>query len=407
MIKESGNRIILHSGVVGILSALGLLIGAAKVQAAQTQVDALEPLDNDESDGQSVRAIAERQKVQETAAALAREKQAVLSPYLASNLPEPISTPAPDAVAVITTDLGTTDVGATDVDATDIYTTAPNQSHAEQPVTEPAAASSLITLEIEEPVSTPLPAVDLSPDAATQPAFDVSSALTLEMAQLVEAEQTATADESAEVSVENTEEILTDEESDRREDDIEEDEEDEEDKEQDEITTTDAPLITLVDPELETEIVTERDAVLLAIASSDPDYLAERKKAPWLGNSQLFFEPEEPAIPQIALRSANEEEDEEEQNRSLIARLSGNAEADDDTVKPDWLALSGPDAEADPRADIFRRPGTQLSIDLSDHIPDKRSADWVTLTPYELMSPGSALNRSDEEGVEVAVRTPA
>ncbi|MEL6853782.1 MAG: TonB-dependent receptor [Cyanobacteria bacterium J06607_13] len=407
MIKESGNRIILHSGVVGILSALGLLIGAAKVQAAQTQVDALEPLDNDESDGQSVRAIAERQKVQETAAALAREKQAVLSPYLASNLPEPISTPAPDAVAVITTDLGTTDVGATDVDATDIYTTAPNQSNAEQPVTEPAAASSLITLEIEEPVSAPLPAVDLSPNTATQPAFDVSSALTLEMAQLVEAEQTATADESAEVSVENTEEILTDEESDRREDDIEEDEEDEEDKGQDEITTTDAPLITLVDPELETEIVTERDAVLLAIASSDPDYLAERKKAPWLGNSQLFFEPEEPAIPQIALRSANEEEDEEEQNRSLIARLSGNAEADDDTVKPDWLALSGPDAEADPRADIFRRPGTQLSIDLSDHIPDKRSADWVTLTPYELMAPGSALNRSDEEGVEVAVRTPA
>ncbi|MEL7495555.1 MAG: hypothetical protein AAGJ95_16545, partial [Cyanobacteria bacterium J06554_11] len=403
MIKESGNRIILHSGMVGILSALGLLIGTAKVHAAQTQVEPLDSPNNDESDGQSVSAIAERQKVQQATEAFAKEKQAVLSPFietaineslLASNVPEPIQAPAPDAIAVVTTDIVTTDSV---------------QPDAEQPDAEPAptaASTSLVTLNIEEPIGEPLPAVDLSPSAANEPAFDVSSALTIEIAQLAEAEETA-AEKTPDGRAQDVDETrLTETEEGQEEDDEDEDEKEETQAD----ASEDVPLLALADAETETEaaeIVTERDAVLLAIASSDPDYLAERKKAPWLGNSQLFFEPEAPAIPQIALRSANEEETEEERNRSLLARLNGNAEAENETTKPDWLALSGPTAEEDSTPNIFRRPGTQLSIDLSEHIPDKRSADWVTLTPYELTAPGNSPSRSDDSGVEVAVRSPA
>ena len=122
----------------------------------------------------------------------------------------------------------------------------------------------------------------------------------------------------------------------------------------------------------------------------------------------------------IALADAAEDDEDDErrtgQRGELLALINATSSGQQGREKAPWLALSNPllgDDEADEAAEGieapngFRRPTFQrnlLALNPAADIPNKRPADWISLTPEALSAPS---NQPHEHAIALRTAAPA
>ncbi|MEL6553831.1 MAG: TonB-dependent receptor [Cyanobacteria bacterium J06621_11] len=415
MAKTVEMKLLLHSGVIGTLSALGLLAVAGEAQA-QTAERVLGSVDDAVSaDPQNIPNIYGLDSAE-----VSQNSNAVFSDA------EPLNFPVhSDAMSLAATDVVVSEPAQAIVPSQVI---APSADFSLQPsnvvmmqplldevipsapVVVPESVDSFIGTEVTGAIAPAL----TSPSPAERSAQENERLVTLALEKESVSNKQTIDDLPRPDWRQPNAGLVVALASDEDADDDEEDEEDEDAR----ISRAEISLLAINTGEVDEEATAQRSnqrIELLALADlAEGELQSFSGKAPWLASS-LTAEAEaeedpvsEFAVPQIALtrfeheadQTEDSEEDEDEENAENAEPLwLALADIDDDgaiagTQKTPWLAFSGPLAEENedetPESSIFRTSLLALNDDIAEG-PKKRPGNWISVTPEGLAVPDNSL----------------